>query len=97
MVFRKGHKRISKDREMDRTEFNGHTLVLLEDRTMLRPYKTSRQYIIAILGKKGNLDHKRYITDLAVSSAKYFAQSIFVNPDKYKHILGLNWMGYELD
>jgi hypothetical protein len=89
------------DVTIDKREFNGHILVLQEDKTrsMMKPDGTSDRYIIAIEIKKGSLDHRRYITDLMTklgfTDAKSGAQAVFADPDRYKHILGEDWYGFQ--
>ena len=86
--------------EIDQKDFNGHTIVLLEDRSreMRKPDGTSMQYIIGVEGKDGVIFHKRYITDIVVVdgfvNAKQGAKAIFFDPDKYRHYLGEGWHGY---
>ena len=89
------------DHEIDRREFNGHTIVLQEDRhkgMMKNDDSGSMQYIISVEGKNGQLDHKRYITDIAAKiglvNAKYGAKLIFANPERYKNVMGEYWIGY---
>jgi hypothetical protein len=87
------------DKEIDRREFNGHTLVLLEDtsRGMRKKNGTSWLYIFAI-EKKGKIKYKRYITDLMIQlgyrDARHGAIAILSNPEKFKKILGEDWHGY---
>ena len=96
-------KRGRSDVEIDRHVFNGHAVVLLEDRSMLKPDGTSGQYIIAIesISKAGKLSlvDKRYISDLITklgyANAYEGARVIFLNPEKFRGILGEHWTGYE--
>jgi len=81
------------DVEIDRREFNGRDLVLLEDRHrgMMKPDGTSKQYILAF-AKKGGSYNKRFITDLmqkrGYANAKEGARAIFLHPEDFKPILG---------
>jgi hypothetical protein len=98
-------KRGRSDVEIDRRVFQGHTVVLLEDRSMLKPDGTSGQYIIAIesTSKAGKLSlvDKRYISDLITklgyAHAYEGARVIFLNPKKFRGILDEHWTGYEND
>ncbi len=97
------NKRGRSDVEIDRRVFNGHTVVLLEDSSMMKPDGTSYQYIIAIESnsKAGKLSlvEKHYITDLfkrdGYSNAYSGARAVFSNPESFKGFLGDNWLGYE--
>ncbi len=100
MVKAKGER--GHDTEIDRREFNGHTLVLLEDRGRMKPDGTSRQNIIAVEsvsedGKK-SLGQKRYITDLVrkrgYANSKEGARAIFLSPGGFKGMLGEHWIGF---
>jgi hypothetical protein len=92
------------DMEIDRRNFNGHVLVLLEDRHkgMLKPDGTSEQYISAIesVSEKGHAftHHRRYVTDLmrklGYRDAKHGAMAIFANPQRFKSVLGEAWHGF---
>ena len=95
-----------KDFEIDRREFNGHTLVLLEDRTknLMKSDGTSGQYVLAIemQSKKSPLKflaHYRFITDLmrkkGFENAKEAARAMFLHPEDYKPILGEHWIAYQ--
>ena len=87
------------DVEIDRREYNGHTIVFQEDKSkeMIKPDGTSMQYIISIEGKNQSLGHKRYITDLmkqlGYRNAYYGAKAIFANPEQFKHVMG-DWLGF---
>ncbi|MFI5324458.1 MAG: hypothetical protein ACHQ6U_13265 [Thermodesulfobacteriota bacterium] len=91
-----------RDIEIDRREFNGRTLVLLEDRGkgMMLPDGTSKQYILAVelTSKSGKttLDHKRYISRLMMkrgyANAREGAKAIFYNPEDFKSIVGEHWV-----
>jgi len=99
----KKKKRGRSDVEIDRRVFNGHTVVLLEDSTMMEPDGTSSQYIIAIesTSKDGkvSLIDKRYISGLikkqGYDNAYDGARAIFLNPEGFREILGEHWVGYE--
>ena len=86
--------------ELDVREFNRNQIILLEDRSqeMMKEDGTSMQYIIGIIGRKGTVEHRRYITDLMTKlgyrDAKHGAKAIFANPEKFKNVLGEYWYGY---
>lgn len=96
-------KRGRSDVEIDRREFSGHTIVLLEDRSMMKPDGTSGQYIIAIerVSKDGkvSLVQKCYISDLmkkqGYANANEGARAVFLNPERFRGIMGEHWIGYE--
>lgn len=96
-------KRGRSDIEIDRRIFNGHTVVLLEDRSMMKPDGTSKQYIIAVetISKSGgvSLVHKCYISDLAkrqgYANAYEAARANFLNPEKFRGSMGEHWLGYQ--
>ncbi len=96
-------KRGRSDVEIDRRVFNGHTVVLLEDRSMMKLDGTSGQYIIAIESApkddKVPLVHKRYISDLmkkkGYANSYEGARAVFLNPERFRGIMGEHWIGYE--
>jgi len=82
--------------EIDRREYRGKTIVLLEDRGMMQKDGTSYQYIIGIetVSDKGTvtLGLRRYITGLmkkrGYKNAYEGARAIFLNPENFTAILG---------
>lgn len=82
--------------EIDRREYRGKTIVLLEDRGIMQEDGTSYQYIIGIetVSDKGTvtLGLRRYITGLmkkrGYKNAYEGARAIFLNPENFTAILG---------
>ena len=82
--------------EIDRREYHGKTIVLLEDRGMIQEDGTSYQYIIGIetVSDKGTvtLGLRRYITGLmkkrGYANAYEGARAVFLNPENFTAVLG---------
>lgn len=102
---KKPQGRVQKDYEIDRREFNGHVLVLLEDRSQAVRGEdgASGQYILAVemRSKKSGkvyLEHSRYISDIVrrkgFSGAKEGARAMFMSPGDYKSVLGEHWFPF---
>lgn len=87
-------------REIDRREYRGNTIVLLEDRRLMQPDGTSYQYILAIemvADKTGRVyqQFRRYITGLmrkrGYANALEAAKAVFASPGDFGEILGEEW------
>lgn len=97
-----GQGRILTDVEIDRRDYNGWTLLLLEDRhrNMMLPNGTSKQYILAVefIHENGtiSLKHKRFISQLITKKgfrdAKEGTRAIFLNPEKFISTVGEHWV-----
>lgn len=99
-----GHSRgrpkgFSNTREIDRREYRGNTIVLLEDRRLMQPDGMSYQYLLVIerVSKSGKSNHydRRYITGLmrkrGYSSTLEAAKAVFASPGDFGEILGEDW------